>query len=66
MIFKVESCWSGNNHFYFSIEPLTPRRGTDHIRVDAGSWTRQTAKTALDEVSRYYGVPRKNIRWSHR
>ena len=59
MKIKVESCWSGCDRFYFRL--TLPHGGRE--RIEGETWTRETARRALDLLESVYHLPRRNIRF---
>lgn len=64
MKIKVETCWGGNV-FYYRLTPQPMPQGKKRLVVVGSDWTRQVASAALDEVTRYYGAKRRNVRFDH-
>jgi hypothetical protein len=62
MKIKVQTCWNGNNRFYFR----ALIGGGILINVDEDPvWNRKIASLMLDEIERSCGVDRKTVRFVH-
>jgi hypothetical protein len=59
MRIRVELCWHGHNRFSFR---LTLPWG-DREYIEGETWTRETARRALDLLESAYRLPRRNVRF---
>ena len=60
MIIKIESCWSGNNHYTFRLTMPSGERES----ITGMKWTRALASEALNLLENVYGYNRRAIRFN--
>ena len=65
MKIKVERCLGQNPYFRLHV-PICERVERLYIgNPEGGFWDRETAKIALDDLERLYGIPRRKVRFVH-
>ncbi len=68
MTFSVERCWAGSSRHYFRVRPVSAKAGrvqpfnVGHNR-DGDRWDRRAAREALDYLTYFFGLRRRNIRF---
>jgi hypothetical protein len=62
MIVKVEACWGGHENYSFRLTLPDGRR----FSVTGHTWTRSTARYALNILEREYGAYRISVKFRHK